>query len=140
MTTYISRLRWHFYLFCSTFYIGIKFFFTAFSLEKKSGCACKGRTAKIYLTSAVCLSLNWVVYIHHCAQFSQDSGKEVSLLRRDLGNFSTVLCLSTKETSKPIRIFMSLFAPNWWQLPESKNSMDWENDPENDRFVPYFIH
>ena len=37
------------------------------------------------------------------------------------------------------REFLCLLKPNW-QLPVSKTSTDWENDPENGSFVAYFIH
>ena len=55
---------------------------------------------------------------------------------------SVMLCLfmSTYEMTKAVRVFVSVFEPNWWQLPGSKISKDWENAPENGSFAPYFTH
>lgn len=41
---------------------------------------------------------------------------------------------------KPVKIFVSLFAPNCRQLPGSRIFTDWDNAPEHGGFSPIFIH
>lgn len=40
---------------------------------------------------------------------------------------------------KPIQNF-NVFEPNWWKLPGSKTSKDWENAQENGNFGADFIY
>ena len=48
--------------------------------------------------------------------------------------------LKPYNSLRNIKMYVSLFEPNWRQLPGSQISTNWENAPENSSFAPYFVH